>query len=283
MNNTSLLPIRLELEVLDNVPFGTTNEKKIQFQALTLKLPENLQENAPSWLSWNAGQFVMLRPKNWRNEIISARPFSIARVSHQGLVLFFQTVGEGTKQIATLTHGDKVIVWGPLGNGFTMQDKYPTLLVAGGIGIVPFMGYTEQHKRKGNLQMLFSHRIPSESYPLDTIAQTIDVQSFYEQNSSDLDRFLSTVKTSMLKTAKNDGLVLACGPMPLLKYVWHISQEHSVKTQISLENKMSCGVGACLGCVAKTSMEWPDQFKAGLPIQTCTSGPVFWAHEIDLS
>ncbi len=85
----------------------------------------------------------------------------------------------------------------------------------------------------------------------------------------------------MTDYANQQGLVVACGPEPFLKYIWTLSNELGVRAQLSLENKMACGVGACLGCVAKTSKKWADAKNSGLPVQTCTSGPVFWASDLE--
>ena len=67
-----------------------------------------------------------------------------------------------------------------------------------------------------------------------------------------------------------------------MKIVAGMAAEAGVPCEVSMEKRMACGVGACLGCVTRTSMHWADAEKAGLPVQTCTSGPVFWAEDIDL-
>ncbi len=275
---------RVELEVLDNVLFGQVPDSKQSFYALTLAFPPCSVSGAPipvQWKKWKAGQFVMIRPVDWENEILWARPFSIARVTSRGLILFFQTNGRGTQKLAQLKSGDKVLAWGPLGTSYAIEPETPTLLLAGGIGIVPFCGYMDQHPYRANLHMLFGFRTSIENYPLDTIAQHIEVDVFHEKKPKDLDIFLGAIRESMQEYANQKGLVLACGPEPLLKYIWKLSKELNIRTQLSLENKMACGVGACLGCVAKTSEHWADSKVAGLPVQTCTSGPVFWAHDLD--
>ncbi len=280
-------PLRLELKVSDIVPFGNANignviDRRTAFYALTLELPKPYSEHAAAWNNWKAGQFVMIRPTDWSDEVLWARPFSIARVTNQGLVLFFQTVGKGTNLLSKLQPGDKVVVWGPLGTSFAIEENTPTLLLAGGIGLIPFCGYLDQHPRPANLHMMFGHRLDQAYYPLETVAQHIEVETYHEQCDKDREIFLADLETRMLEYAKDDGLVLACGPMPFLEYIAKVSKKHSIRTQLSLENKMACGIGACLGCVAKTSNEWPDKMKAGLPVQTCTKGPVFWAHHLDI-
>ncbi len=176
---TSFSSARLEFKVLDNVHFGTQKENNQSFYALTLEFPSDFPAQ---WKKWKAGQFVMVRPKDWGNEMLWARPFSIARVTSRGLILFFQTVGRGTEKLAKLKSGDSVLVWGPLGTSFAIEKSTPTLLLAGGIGIIPFCGYMDQHPSRANLHMLFGHKNNIEHYPLDTIAQHIEVDVFHEKN-----------------------------------------------------------------------------------------------------
>lgn len=261
---------RVELTVTDLVPFGQQTDR--EFYALTLKKPE--------WTNWRAGQFVMLRPASWGSEMTWARPFSICRVTSQSLVLFFQVVGKGTKHIAELKSGDNAIIWGPLGTHFE-SDLRPTLLLAGGIGIAPFAGYIEQHKKPSNLSMLFAHRLPAQCYPIENFTQHIEVDIIHERSNADLPATLAKVREQMKQIKQQNGLVLACGPMPFLKTVWHYAKELKVDTQLSLEQRMACGIGACLGCVTTTNEDFADKEKTGLPVQTCTKGPVFWAHELN--
>ncbi len=271
MEKTPVLPARTELTVTDLVPFGSIGDKK--FFALTL--------SRPHWSNWHPGQFIMLRPSSWNSELTWARPFSICRVTNQSLVLFFQVVGRGTEQIAQLKPKDKVIVWGPLGTHFAMENM-PTLLLAGGIGIAPFAGYVEQYNLQNKLTMFFSHRLPEQYYPVESLTRHIEVETNYEQNSEDLQVTLDIIYKKMKIMAENNGLVLACGPMPFLKNIWRNALSLGVATQLSLEQRMACGIGACLGCVSTTSDVYPDKEKVGLPVQTCTKGPVFWAHKLNL-
>lgn len=265
-----------ELTVIDTVLFGHNTDR--EFYALTLSLPLNEE-----WRDWKAGQFVMIRPSSWGNEITWARPFSICRVTPHSLVLFFQIVGKGTKKIASLRSGDKVMMWGPLGTHFAQSANH-TLLLAGGIGIAPFAGYMEQHKSPSHLSMLFAHRLPVQHYPVETFASQIEIETLREKSPDDLPKTIARVKRSMEQVHKENGLILACGPMPFLKFIWNYAKEIGAAhtTQLSLEQRMACGIGACLGCVATTSETYKGAVKLGLPVQTCTKGPVFWASDLDL-
>jgi len=91
------------------------------------------------------------------------------------MICFFQVRGKGTRRMAELRPGDKVRVWGPLGNGFVMEPDTPTLLLAGGMGIVPFVGYVSEHLKPWNVSMLFGHREHISCYPVDSINEHIPV------------------------------------------------------------------------------------------------------------
>ena len=171
-----------DLAVIDNVPFGLTGSQG-RFFALRLERPD--------WKSWAPGQFVMLRPQGWALDMPWARPFSICRVSTNELVIFFQVAGRGTEKMAKLRRGDKVHLWGPLGNRFAVEGGTPTLLLAGGIGIAPFVGYAERHPTPGVLSMVFGHRLPEDCYPVESLGERIDVESFHENTSEDLEWFLT--------------------------------------------------------------------------------------------
>lgn len=265
-------PRRSRVKVADNVSFGQSLGRS--FFALSLERPD--------WTTWNPGQFVMLRPQRWTDDVIWARPLSICRVMPDNLILFYQVIGRGTSQLAQLKAGDDLIIWGPLGNGFALEPDTPTLLLAGGIGLAPFVSYVDTHPKPGNLSMLFGHRFPMHYYPADFLGGRIKLDCLHEQTPADLERTKQTVEQKIKEYAARDGLVLACGPMPFLLHVWQLAQQYGARAQLSLEQRMACGTGVCLGCVAKTSLQWPEQELAGLPVQTCSKGPIFWAHELDL-
>ncbi len=266
--------VSVQLKVLDLVPFGADKTEQHSFFALRLERPQ--------WKSWRPGQFVMVRPTSFGFEIPWARPFGICHVTEQHLICFFQVVGKGTARMAELKQGDTVQLWGPLGNGFAVEPETPTLLLAGGMGIVPFVGYVHEHPKPWNLSMIFGHKASLRCYPIDSINERITVDTLRETVPGDLDNFLFSMRESMQEIAEQNGLVLACGPEPFLKTVQRKALELNVRTQLSLESRMACGVGACLGCVAHTTDAWPVEDKKSWPVQTCTHGPVFWADQISL-
>ncbi len=235
----------------------------------------------PDWEKWRGGQFFMLRPLKWGGELLWARPFSIYLTGEDRLSVFFQASGRGTESMAGLLPGDEVMIWGPLGNGFAVEPERRTFLLAGGIGIAPFAEYVRLHPSPDSISMLFCHRPPLSCYPAaDLLRERISFASIREMSGSDLERSLSLTSQALASARACGGLALACGPMPYLRYVWREALAMGVRAQLSLENRMACGVGACLGCVAKTTTHWS---KTGLPAQVCTKGPVFWAEDLDMN
>ncbi len=274
-----------QLTVLDLVPFGNPGGQTA-FYALRLA--------SPDWEEWRPGQFVMLRPRESGPEILWGRPFSICRVTNSDLVLFFQVKGRATAALAKISPGDTLNVWGPLGNSFTMQAQTPTLLLAGGIGIAPFVGYVQNHPTPWDIIMEFGHRMPLECYPVDSINEKALMESHYEKKPEDRAAFLERVEQRIKEFAPN-GLIIACGPTPFLREVQRFSAQHKARTQVSLETRMACGIGACLGCVVKAVphghkplwdssvqefREGTDPLQQGIHVQTCTCGPNFWADSV---
>jgi dihydroorotate dehydrogenase electron transfer subunit len=241
------------------------------------KRPDEFYEirlSPPGWDGWKPGQFVMVRPASWELDMLWARPFSISSANDDGLTLFIQKVGRGTARMAALAPGDQVALWGPLGNSFALEPDTPTLLLAGGIGIAPFRGYVERHPRPENLRLFLAHRLPVECYPYDLLAARVDSRCMLEARPCDLDQIIGAMREQIAEYAARGGLILACGPTPFMRTVQTFAAELGARAQVSLENRMACGVGACLGCVTRDG--------DGHHVQVCTRGPVFWTDKVQL-
>ena len=252
------------------------------FFALHLERPLDPATSAPLWQGWKPGQFAMLRPAGWALDLLWARPISICEVTDSALVFFFQISGRGTRRMAGLRTRDIVHVWGPLGNSFAVKPDTPTLLLGGGIGLAPFIGYAAAHPQPQNLRLMFSHRPPSDHYPLDRLAPSVRFEDCPENTPADRDRFLADVADAIADTAAHSGLVLACGPTPFLRHVRTHALATGARTQLSLENRMGCGVGACLGCVATPTPAHPVAGPQLMPVRTCVNGPIFWADQVEV-
>ncbi|WP_461208391.1 iron-sulfur cluster-binding protein [Desulfocurvus sp. DL9XJH121] len=231
-------------------------------------------EEGSAWAGWRPGQFVMIRPKSFGLEPLMGRPFSIAGADEEGGVrVLFQVLGRGTAKLAELKPGDPVTMWGPLGNAFAMRPDERTLVLAGGIGIAPFFTYAERHGRPENLRLVFGHRPPIGCYGFDRLGGLCAAEAHRETCPQDLQDFIGLLGELVPQYCR-DGLIVACGPMPFLRTIKTLADEHGGRAQLSLENRMACGVGACLGCVCEHDKDGP--------VSVCARGPVFWSDEISI-
>ncbi len=227
----------------------------------------------PSWKNIKAGQFLMLRPKSWKHSPLLARPFSISYANNEYISIFIQEVAYGTELIAKLQEKDTVTVWGPLGNGFTVDENIPTLLAAGGIGIAPFRYYLSLRKKLQDVSLIFAHRGSVENYLWDSFKDLIPCTHLEETCAQDIPTIIGSIEQVIENFPKN-GKILCCGPTPFMKTVQKAAIKADIFCELSLESHMACGVGACLGCVVKDTNE--------KHICSCTKGPVFQAKDIIL-
>jgi len=252
-----------EVKVLSVRFLGAWDEPS-DFVELTLENPE--------WEGYRPGQFAMLRPKHWGLELPWGRPFSISRLDADTVTFFFQVIGRGTSRLAKLNPGDVVVVWGPLGNGFSAPPETPTLLLAGGMGIAPFRGYIENHPTPEYLRLFFAHRAPLDHYPYMDMAQSSRAEALQEKTPDDLPGIITRIQELM--DENHGGIALACGPTPFMRTIQTHANANGLRAELSLEKSMACGVGACLGCVCKNS--------EGNNVQVCARGPVFKADAVQL-
>lgn len=251
--------------VLDVSPVGQS-KRADEFFEVKLEYPD--------WDGWKPGQFVMIRPTSWELDLLWGRPFSICSADGESVTLFVQNVGRGTSRIVAMQPGETVTMWGPLGNSFAVEPDTPTLMLAGGIGIAPFRGYVEHHPNPDNLELFLAHRLPLYCYPFDSLARKVDGRCMLEDKPESLSDIIAAMEELIKSFAERGGLVLACGPTPFMKTVQRFAAQYGARAQVSLENRMACGVGACLGCVAKDG--------DGHNVQVCTRGPVFWTDKVEL-
>ena len=276
--SSAFTPVAVRTMTSYGGPDPSTGEAR--FFLLRLEHPRGA-DGQPLWRGWKPGQFAMLRPAGWCLDLPWARPLSICDVDDEELTFFFQVVGRGTGRMASLKPGDVIHLWGPLGNGFVVEPDTPALLLGGGIGLAPFVGYCRMHAKPDTLRLLFSHRPDSSAYPLELFT-SVNVEDHPENSLEDRAGFLEEVRTSIHAMAEKNGLVLACGPTPFLAFVRDAALASGCRAQLSLENRMACGVGACLGCVTRPTEAHPIGGKDMLPLRTCVNGPVFWADQVDL-
>ena len=217
------------------------------------------------------GQFSMIYLEN--GELLLPRPISICDTSDENLRFVYQVVGKGTEAMAKLQKGENVKILAPLGKGFfTGQDARTPLknvaLVGGGIGTPPLLLLAKALKMQGT---------------------KMDTYLGFRNNPILIEDFESVVNN--LHIATEDGSVghkgnilevlqsqnqdydeiLACGPRPMLDALANYAHSKSIPCQLSMEERMACGLGTCVGCVLKVS---------GTYLKICTEGPVFYSDNI---
>ena len=209
------------------------------------------------------GQFVNVRVDGCDKAYLR-RPISIHDVDCQNntIDLLIQEKHEGTKKLCALPVGAKVNVVLPLGNGFTLPEKDDNvLLVGGGIGIAPLYYFAKTIGRKTNF--LLGGRTESDLILLDRFRSVGNV--FITTNDGSMGEKGFVTEHSLWNTMKINK-IYACGPMPMMKAVAKVAKEKGIWCEVSLENQMACGIGACLCCVENT--------KEG-NLCVCKEGPVF--------
>jgi len=235
---------------------------------ILLKLQHN--ESLPEMMP---GQFVEVRIDD-TPEVLLRRPISINYVDRINNVLWLlvQLVGNGTRHLATLTSGDTVNVMLPLGNGFTIPQDISgksnsdrnLLLVGGGAGIAPMLFLGEQlHKRGFHPMFLLGARSNSDLLQLDDFSRFGTLYLSTEDGTKGEKGFVT--QHSILSKCSFK-MVYACGPKPMMVAVARYAKQNDIPCEVSLENKMACGLGACLCCVEDT---------VNGNVCVCKEGPVF--------
>ena len=204
------------------------------------------------------------------------RPISICEVKDDSLRIVYRVVGGGTKIMSTYKEGDEIQITGPLGNGFDMKDG-KAILVGGGIGIPPMVELAKNLSEKiGKENVISVMGYRDEIFLVDELEQFSTVVIATEDGSTGTK---GTVIDALNENGVDGDVLYACGPIPMLKALKDWANEKGIECQISLEERMACGIGACLACVCKTKEK--DEHSNVCNKRICKDGPVFDANEID--
>lgn len=219
----------------------------------------------------SAGQFVHIRAEGFTLR----RPVSICQINKEKgtLRIVFEVRGDGTEKISSLNKGDLIDMLAPLGNGFTLNSEYnKVILVGGGIGTPPMLALAEYYKEKATAITGFRSAGAAilENDFKETGAKNIICT---DDGSYGIHGFVTQPLEEILNKEKAD-MVYACGPMPMLKNIAGICRG-KCKCEVSLEERMGCGIGACLVCACKVRKNDEEYFA-----HVCKEGPVFNAEEV---
>ena len=218
----------------------------------------------------NHGQFLEIRVAN-EIEPLLRRPISIYNIQGEIVEFVFQVKGKGTKILSDKKIGEEIDLLGPLGQGtFNFKDKKNIAIIGGGIGIFPLYELAKEAKKTAKINMYLGFRnkdfvVLEKEYKdvSDKFTLTTDDGSYGEKG------FAINFLEKDLKNEKIDG-IYACGPLPMLKAVQKLAKETNIPCQISLEERMGCGIGVCLGCAVKVNAGEETVYT-----HVCKAGPVF--------
>ena len=247
------------------------------------------------------GQFLHIRVVTGYSPLLR-RPFSVHRIkgrklgpvdsqSPTGVEILYKVVGTGTKLLASRRRGEQLDILGPLGNGFKGTEAGKVTLVAGGIGVAPLLALAEEiaERRLPQATIIIGARTKElvlceedfKNLGIEVRVGTEDGSYGQKALASDLlNDLLSTLNFGVPTGGIASTAVYACGPGIMLKKISEITSEKKIPAQLSLEGRMGCGVGACLGCAVKVKNskgkgEGDFSYK-----RVCKDGPVFEANEV---
>lgn len=228
-----------------------------EYYRIILERPENMV--------FTPGQFVSVMDQN--SPDLLRRPFSVASQTQREILLLIKEVGKMTKRLRKSSPGDCLSVMGPLGKGFDTSGQKKALLIGGGVGIAPLLGLSQELDAQGRDYLcLLGFR--DECEPAKLFKKT-NLRIHRETKDPGF-------VTDLLKEVLQEGVeVFACGPLPMLKVVRSMCMEAGVPSQLSLEGKMACGIGACIGCAVPVKDNTGTVYK-----KVCSDGPVFRGEEL---
>ncbi len=219
------------------------------------------------------GQFLSLYSAD--KSRLLPRPISICEIDREkdALRVVFRVVGAGTDELSHLDPEDTIEAIGPLGNGYKLPESGIALLVGGGIGIPPLLELAKELKCEKTIVLGYRDE---DCFLANEFRRYGKVLIATEDGSIGTKGFVTDcIRQNDIAASE----LFACGPMPMLKGVAALAKEAGIPAQISLEERMACGIGACLGCIAKTKEI--DEHSNVHNKRICTEGPVFYADEIE--
>lgn len=219
------------------------------------------------------GQFISVYSKDGAR--LLPRPISICEIEEGKLHIVYRVVGKGTKEFSTYKAGDGIDILGPLGNGFSLDDTRKAFLIGGGIGIPPMLELAKQLKCEK--QVVLGYR--NDELFLKEEFEKAGAKVYIATEDGSVG-----TKGNVLDAIKAEGLdadvLYACGPTPMLRALKEYANENNIQAWISMEERMACGIGACLACVCKSTNV--DDHSHVKNKRVCKEGPVFDAKEVEI-
>ena len=215
------------------------------------------------------GQFVSVYSNDGAR--LLPRPISICEIDGKNLRMVYRVVGKGTEEFSGYKEGDQLDVLGPLGNGYTLDTK-KAILLGGGIGIPPMLELAKRLDCEKSIVLGYR----------DVLFLNEEFEPYGKVYIATEDGSAGT-RGNVLDAIREQGItgevIYACGPKPMLRAIKNFAEENGMEAFISLEEKMACGIGACLACVCKTKDV--DHHSHVHNARICKEGPVFNAKEVE--
>ena len=218
------------------------------------------------------GQFISVYTRDASR--LLPRPISICEVDGNRLRIVYRVVGGGTTEFSGYKSGESIHILGPIGNGFPIKEGGKAILIGGGIGIPPMLELAKRISDDKTIVLGYRNR--------DTFLDR-DIKVYGNIVIATDDGSLGTKGTVIDAIKENNvegNVIYACGPTPMLRAVKAYAMENNIEAWLSLEEKMACGVGACLACVCKSTEV--DDHSMVHNKRICKDGPVFNATQVDL-
>ncbi len=233
------------------------------------------------------GQFINVKVADDLEPLLR-RPFGVHKANGRDIEVLYEVLGKGTEILSQRKPGDYLDVIGPLGEGFSVSGERLAVIVAGGMGIAPllFLAQTLINRKPKTTSLkplvLIGAKTKTQILCEEEFRKLgCDVKIATDDGSRGFKGKVTELLNKILPLAISHKplAIYACGPRPMLKEVSRISLKYNIPAQVSLEDHMACGIGACLGCVVKVRSKEPgagsSQYK-----RVCKEGPVFNAGEI---
>lgn len=269
------------MSIRENVEITKTSKLADGVFEMWLKTERIAKEAKP-------GQFISVYSNDGSR--LLPRPISICRIDGEQLRIVYRVAGKGTLEFSQMNAGERLNIQGPLGNGYDLDaifsrvesatGKKPkkAILFGGGIGVPPMLELAKAISEKTDCkaQAVMGYR-DSQMFLKDEFESFSDVTVATEDGSAG-------VKGNVLDAAGECNItgdvIFACGPTPMLRAIKAYAADNNIEAYISLEEKMACGIGACLACVCKTTNK--DEHSQVNNARVCKEGPVFNAKEVEI-
>lgn len=226
-----------------------------------------------------AGQFISLYTDDAAK--LLPRPISLCGIDREKgtLRLVYRVTGEktGTEEFSKLKAGDRIRVLGPLGNGFQIQEGRKAFLIGGGIGVPPMLQLAKDMRKEGaEFQIIMGYR-DAATFLYDEFKEQGECFAATEDGSvGTKGNVLNAIQENQLEA----DVIYACGPKPMLRALKQYALEKGMECYVSMEERMACGIGACLACVCNSTEK--DGHSNVKNKRICKEGPVFDAKEVEL-